>query len=338
MTERVTDAILLQRFAQGREESAFAEVVRRHGPLVQRVCRGLLRDERDVEDVYQATFLLLATRAGDVAWQASAGGWLRDAARRLAMRARSEAARRRSRETPASSFGETLNFEEAGASLSPNGAAVGSVFADELERKEASQALDEAVGELPSKYRDPVVLCYFEGKTNQEAALELGYPVGSMSRRLERARGLLRKRLVSCGVSLALAFCLVSLISHLATRPNNRNGLDLQPIQTAMTLFEPALDGHRDLGELIDALERGGGDSIAHERVDHAAELAVLIADRIESKGPAGREATWRGGVGQMRLAALELSRASRRGDRAELLASARRLNTTCVQCHSTYQ
>lgn len=337
MTERVTDAILLQRFAQGREESAFAEVVRRHGPLVQRVCRGLLRDERDVEDVYQATFLLLATRAGDVAWQASAGGWLRDAARRLALRARSEAAKRRSREAPASSFGETLNFDEAVAARA-NGRAAGSVFADELERVEASQALGEAVGELPSKYRDPVVLCYFEGKTNQEAALELGYPVGSMSRRLERARGLLRKRLVSCGVSLVVAFCLVSLVSYLANRPSNRQGFDSEPIQSAMAMFDPALDGQRDLNRLIEAIEHGGGDSIDRHRLDRAAELAVLVADRIESKGPAGRDEAWRTGVGQMRLAALELTRAGRRGDRVELLASARRLNTTCVQCHSTHQ
>jgi len=338
MTERVTDAILLQRFAQGREESAFAELVRRHGPLVQRVCRGLLRDERDVEDVYQATFLLLATRAGDVSWQASAGGWLRDAARRLALRARSEAARRRSREAPASSFGETLNFEEAAAAPALGRAAVGSAFADDLERMEASRALDAAVGELPDKYRDPVVLCYFEGKTNHEAALQLGYPVGSMSRRLERARGMLRKRLIGCGVSLALALCLISLLSHPANQPNNRQGLDLEPIRNAMALFDPALSGQPDLGELLESLERKDGDSIDRGRVDRAAELAALIADRIEAKGPAGREASWRRGVGQMRLAALELSRASRDGDRTELLASARRLNATCVQCHSTYQ
>lgn len=338
MTERVTDAILLQRFAERREESAFAELVRRHGPLVQRVCRGLLRDERDVEDVYQATFLLLATRAGDVSWQASAGGWLRDAARRLALRARSEAAKRRSREAPASSFGETLNFEEAAASLSPNGTAAGSIFADDLERVEASQALEAAVGELPGKYRDPVVLCYFEGKTNQEAALQLGYPVGSMSRRLERARGLLRKRLIGCGVSLVLALCLISLLSHMTNQPNNRQGLDLRPIQSSMALFEPTLHGRRDLGELLDSLERADEDPIELERAGRAAELAALIADRIEGMGPPGRQGPWRRGVGQMRLAALELSQASRRGDRVELLASARRLNATCVQCHSTFQ
>ncbi len=338
MTERVTDAILLKRFAEGREESAFAELVRRHGPLVQRVCRRLLRDERDVEDVFQATFLLLATRAGDVSWQSSVGGWVRDAARRLALRARSDAARRRGREAPASSFGESLNLDEAAAAqpMTP----VGSVFADDLERLEASRAIDAAVGELPSKYRDPVVLCYFEGKTNHEAAVQLGYPVGSMSRRLERARGLLRKRLIGCGVSLALALCLISLLSLFANQPNQRHGLELGPIQNAMALFEPAAPGQSDLSELLEALEREEEGAVDLGRVERTADLAAMVADRIAARGPAGQaqEASWRGRVGQMRLAALELSRASRTGDRVGLLASARRLNATCVQCHSTYQ
>jgi len=338
MTERVTDAILLQRFAEGREESAFAELVRRHGPLVQRVCRRLLRDERDVEDVFQATFLLLATRASDVSWQASVGGWVRDAARRLALRARSEAARRRSREAPASSLGESLNFEEAVAAPSLNGAAVGSVFADDLERLEASRALDAAVGELPSKYRDPVILCYFEGKTNHEAALQLGYPVGSMSRRLERARGLLRKRLIGCGVTIALALGLISSLSHLVNQPNNQRRLEMEPARDAMALFEPVLSGQPDLAELLESLERKDEGPVELDRLGRAAELAVMVADQIADKGPSGREESWRSGVGEMRLAALELSRARWDGDRVELLASARRLNATCVQCHSTFQ
>ncbi len=202
MIERATDAILLKRFAEGREESAFAEIVERHGPSVQRVCRRFLRCEHDVEDVFQATFLTLALRASDVAWRASVGGWVHDVARRLALKARTEAARRRRRETPVSNLLPGLHFGESGMLLDPTCPL--SRFTDEVEDREVRLAVDGAVEALPPKYRDPVVLCYLEGRTNQEAAARLGYPAGSMSRRLEKARGLLRKRLVGRGVTLAL--------------------------------------------------------------------------------------------------------------------------------------
>src|SRR6516225_5345181 len=102
MAECVSDATLLERFVPRREEAAFGALVQRHGPLVVQVCRRILRNEHDVEDVFQATFLLLARKAQVIPWRDSVGGWLGAVARRLAMNTRSGAARQRGRETPIS--------------------------------------------------------------------------------------------------------------------------------------------------------------------------------------------------------------------------------------------
>ncbi len=336
MIERTTDAILLKRFAERREETAFAELVQRHGPLVQRVCRRFLRSEHDVEDVFQATFLLLALRASDVAWESSVGGWVQAVARRLALHTRTEVAKRRSREVSASSLGGVSSFDDAG--ILPGRECPASVFADEVEHQDARQALDTAVEELPEKYRAPLVLCYLEGKTNHEAALQLGYPVGSMSRRLERARGLLRKRLIGCGVTLALAVCLVSLLSSLTRHTDGRNGRELDPIRGAMAVFSPDSSRRMDLRELLGSLERNDRGFLDRERLQQTADHAVRVADEIATLAPVGRDEVWRGYAGEMKLAALELSRLQRDGGQADLLVSVRRLNATCVQCHTTFQ
>src|SRR5437763_14992987 len=99
MAKRVSDAILLERFVRGREEAAFGALVQRHGPLVERVCRRILRDEHDVEDVFQATFLVLARRADGIAWRGSASGWLSAVGSRVAMSGRLRTGWRRVRGT-----------------------------------------------------------------------------------------------------------------------------------------------------------------------------------------------------------------------------------------------
>lgn len=298
MTDRATDASLLRRFAEGREEDAFAELVARHAPRVRRVCRRFLHSEHDVDDVAQATFLLLARRAGDVAWRDSVGGWVRDAARRLALNARCEIARRGRRETPVSSF----RFGDAGALPDPECPL--SAFTDDIERRDVRRLIDGAMEELPEKYRAPLALCYLEGKTNHEAAAALGYPVGSISRRLDRARSLLRKQLVGRGVALALLLAVAAWIVA-GIGSDRRPSRAFRPVGVA-TVTPPAED-RLELTELFAALERNDGVGLGRGR------LALGVA-HAEAQGA------------DVRLAYLDHDR-PRAADVSGLLA-------TCVRCH----
>jgi DNA-directed RNA polymerase specialized sigma24 family protein len=100
MAKHISDSILLERYVSRREEAAFVDLVKRHGPRVEGTCRALLRNEHDVEDVFQATFLVLARKAAGIPWRDSVGSWLCAVAHRLAMNARADASRHRRRETP----------------------------------------------------------------------------------------------------------------------------------------------------------------------------------------------------------------------------------------------
>src|SRR5262249_50355259 len=158
------------------DESAFEALLLRHGPLVWGVCRRLLRDRADAEDAFQAAFLVLAQKAASVRAQGSVAGWLHGVAYRLALQARARSARRVAHERQAAA---AAHPEPAPAAADP----------------ELRAVLDEELGQLPDRYRAPLVLCYFQGKTNAQAAQALGWPAGSISKRLARARELLRRRL-----------------------------------------------------------------------------------------------------------------------------------------------
>jgi RNA polymerase sigma factor (sigma-70 family) len=186
------DDQLLQRFAATRDEAAFAALVRRHGPMVLGVCRRLLRQEQDAEDVFQATFLVLARRAGAVRRTQSVASWLHGVAGRLSLKARTGAARRSAR---------PLGAVNEPAADPP----------DELSWREVRGALDEELGRLPEKYRAPLVLCYLEGLARDEAAARLGCPLGTLKGRLERGRDLLRRRLTRRGLALSAALAAVAL-------------------------------------------------------------------------------------------------------------------------------
>lgn len=203
MAELASDAILLERFAKGREEAAFVVLVKRHGPLVERICRRILRNEQDVEDVFQATFLILARKAAFISWQDSVSGWLTAVAHRLAMHARSGAARQRVQEISISVLAGKANDIDGRL---PEKYHPLSDPSPEIERRDLRRLLDDELSNLPEKYRAPVVLCYLEGWTHEEAAQQLGWPTGSMSRRLDRARALLRRRLARRGLALAIIF------------------------------------------------------------------------------------------------------------------------------------
>src|SRR5262245_9256097 len=179
-----SDDDLLRRFVAGKDESAFAALVRRHGPLVRSACRQLLSDPADVDDAFQATFLTLIRGAGSIRAGAALAGWLYRVTYRVALRARAAAARRREL-TDRGGPEPDLSFREACA-----------VLHEELDR-------------LPEKFRLPLVLCYLDGQSREEAAKLLGWSAGAVKGRLERGRQALRQRLVRRGVTLSAAMLAV---------------------------------------------------------------------------------------------------------------------------------
>lgn len=176
------DAELLERFVRVRDDTAFELLVWRHGGMVLNLCRRMLRHEQDAEDAFQATFLALAREAAAVGRREALAGWLYRVAFRIALKIRSKANGRRS--------------------LVPVGDRPASSAPVELEWSEVRGILDEEVRRLPGKYRLPFVLCCLEGRSNTDAAGELGCPRGTVDSRLSWAKQRLRQRLAQRGVTL----------------------------------------------------------------------------------------------------------------------------------------
>ena len=190
---------LLARFVTGRDELAFEALVTRLGPMVLGVCRRLLDDPRDVEDAFQATFLVLVRKAGSIRDRERLGPWLHGVAHRVAARARSQAARRRRRER---------SGVEAEA-MAP---------ARDGDRHELRSVVEEELGRLPEKYRAPIVLCYLEGLTHEEAAARLRCPVGTVRSRMAWARARLRARLDRRGLAPAEGMIGLALMPEVVPR------------------------------------------------------------------------------------------------------------------------
>ncbi len=151
-------------------ELAFAALVERHGPMVFRVCREVLCDEHEAQDAFQATFLVLVRRAGSLWARDSLGPWLHQVACRVAQCARLAAARRRRHERKSAELGtETARDDDKG-------------------HEDLGALLHEELSRLPERYRAVIVLCYLEGRTQQQAARHLGWPIGTVQSRLARGR------------------------------------------------------------------------------------------------------------------------------------------------------
>ncbi|HEV3121230.1 MAG TPA: sigma-70 family RNA polymerase sigma factor [Isosphaeraceae bacterium] len=194
----LTDGQLLERFTAGRGESAelaFAALVERHGPMVLRVCRRVLRDPHDAEDAFQATFLVLVRRARAIRLHDSVGSWLHGVALRVATCARSAALRRRSHEQR-------------------KGAVTIAIAEDEEGESELGQVVHEELARLPGRFREVALLCLLEGSTHEEASLRLGCPVGTVKSRLATARARLRRRLERRGLAPGAGLFLAILLEE----------------------------------------------------------------------------------------------------------------------------
>jgi RNA polymerase sigma factor (sigma-70 family) len=190
------DEELLRRFLTSGDaaaEAAFRALVVRHGPMVLGVCRQILQQHQDAEDAFQATFLVLARKGSTVRDPRVLGRWLYEVAYRIAVRSKAQSVRRRAHERQ----GQEMSAPPPDHEVAWN---------------ELKPVLHDEVNRLPEKYRTPVVLCYLEGKTNEEVARLLDWPVGTVKGRLSRARDLLRSRLSRRGLALSAALLLVRLM------------------------------------------------------------------------------------------------------------------------------
>ena len=189
---RPTDRQLLDSYVRRGDASAFQDLVRRHGPAVHRVCLGVLKDVHEAEDAFQATFMVLARRASEIGEPEALGGWLRGVAHRVSIRERRRFARRRAFEKAAEGI---ATMEPEAPSRQP-----------EIELREL---VGEELSRLPDEYRRPILLCYLDGLTHEQAANRLDWPVGTVKVRLVRGRRLLRERLDRRGVALGAALLIL---------------------------------------------------------------------------------------------------------------------------------
>jgi RNA polymerase sigma factor (sigma-70 family) len=179
-SDTLTDVELLARFRRDRDPAAVEAIVRRHGPRVLAACRKVLGADAEAEDAFQATFLVLLRNPAAVRQNASLGAWLYGVAHRISLQARARRLRRCRRVLP--------------ESPTP---------ADDLPWREACAILHEELNRLPDATRLPLVLCYLDGLSRDEAAQQLGRTLNSVKKALEKGREVLRKRLSRRGVTLS---------------------------------------------------------------------------------------------------------------------------------------
>jgi RNA polymerase sigma factor (sigma-70 family) len=182
----LADGQLLERFLAHRDETAVEVLVRRYGPLVLGVCRRVLHNSHAAEDAFQATFLVLVRKAPSLDRGKPLGSWLYTVAYRLALRARANELRRQRCEQQAARRRPPAGGRDPGPS-------------------DLVVALEEELHRLPERHRAALVLCYLEGKTNEQAAEILGCPRGSMAARLAQARERLRQGLARRGFAAPAA-------------------------------------------------------------------------------------------------------------------------------------
>jgi RNA polymerase sigma factor (sigma-70 family) len=197
----LTDALLLERFVRRKDENAFAALVKRHGAMVLGVCRRVLRNAQDAEDAAQATFLVLARKAATIRRADTLAAWLHRTGHNLALKCRRADTCRRER--------EHRRLRGTGAPSQPDPL-------EELSARELLAIVDEELQRLPEVYRLPLILCFLEGRTQEDAARQLGWTAGSVKGRLERGRVKLHRRLVRRGLTFPAAMLALGAMQGVA--------------------------------------------------------------------------------------------------------------------------
>jgi RNA polymerase sigma factor (sigma-70 family) len=264
--EGETDRDLLRRFATVQDRQAFEALVRRHGPLVLGVCRRVLRHEQDAEDAFQATFLVLARKAGSIRDGAAIVSWLHGVAYRTARAAKRAACRRRAHEAQA----QTVPPPD------PSWQAVW---------REVQTVLDEEIGRLPDRLRAPFLLCHLEGHSRAEAARQLGLTEGTVWSRLAQARKILRGRLARRGITLSAVLGMAGV-----TGGTEAVALPVALLtSTAQTAVALARGSASEVSAQVVALAERGVRALALARVKLGLALALTASLLVAAAGVLAR-------------------------------------------------
>ncbi len=201
------EAGLLERFVNERDESAFEAIVNRFGPMVMGVCRGRLSDHRDAEDAFQATFLVLARKAGSIQRADRLGNWLFGVATKVSRRARAASFKRSSSERSLDKQVEVCRIQD-------------SEISDQATRLELRLLVQEELSRLPGRLREAIVLCCIEELTHEQAADRLQIPLGTLKGRVARGKDKLRERLVRRGAALSAAVIASAITTKAYAKPS----------------------------------------------------------------------------------------------------------------------
>jgi RNA polymerase sigma factor (sigma-70 family) len=255
----LTDSQLLDRFSAARDEAAFAALLQRHGPLVLNCCRRVLGNAHDADDAFQATFLVLARKAGSIRQGELLANWLYGVAYRIASKVKCTASRRQAHERQVVDMPQLETASPA-------------------QWEELRPLLDQELSRLPAKYRMPIILRYLQGKTNEEAAREMGCPAGTLSWRLSRALDILRQRLARRGITLASGL-LGTLVAENAASATMPAALATDTLQHSVRFAV----GQTASGAVIVALAEGALNAMFLTKLKIAA--SVLLTLTVLSAG-----------------------------------------------------
>jgi RNA polymerase sigma factor (sigma-70 family) len=261
------DAELLKKFAAGQDEEAFESLVKRHGPMVQGVCRRILGDVHEAEDAFQAVFLVLVRKSGSIRKPELLANWLYGVACRIARKARIRAIRKENRERQAGKMPTQDHLLD-------------------LEWAELKAVLDDELSQMPERYRAPLVLCYLRGQTNAQAAAQLGWPAGSISERLARAREILRKRLNRRGLTLS-AGLLAILLSEKAASAAVSSALIRSTVQVGLAYAGKTTAGGSASAVVLELARDSKGLALAAHLKTFS--IALVVALAIALLWPAGQ-------------------------------------------------